>query len=130
MPTAQRFEYGTQNDALFYALGTALDMIETIGPDRIWARDHAMAERFYAGLKGIKGVETLSPEEEAWRTSMIGFRMPGIATSKVMEHLAKDRIRVRPVSEGGLDSVRVSFYLCNTDAEVTKILDSLKRLAG
>ena len=130
MPTVQRFEYGTQNDALFYALGTALDMVATIGPDRIWARNHAMAERFYAGLKAIKGVETLSPEEEAWRTAMIGFRMPGIATSKVMEHLAKDRIRVRPVSEGGLDSIRVSFYLCNTDAEVTKILDSLRRLAG
>ena len=129
-PTVQRFEYGTQNDALFYALGTALDMVATIGPDRIWAHNHALAERFYAGVKGIKGVETLSPEEGTWRTAMIGFRIPGLGSAKIMEHLNKDRIRVRPVSEGGLDSIRVSFHVCNTDAEVTKILDSLRKLAG
>jgi selenocysteine lyase/cysteine desulfurase len=41
-----------------------------------------------------------------------------------------DRIRVRPVGEGGLDAVRVSFHVCNTDADVTRILDSLKALAG
>ena len=129
-PTVQRFEYGTQNDALFYALGTALDMVATIGLERIWAHNHALAERFYAGLKGIKGVEVLSPEEETFRTAMIGFRMPGIGSSKVMEHLAKDRIRARPVTEGGLDSIRVSFHVCNTEADVTKILDSLTKLAG
>jgi selenocysteine lyase/cysteine desulfurase len=61
---------------------------------------------------------------------MIGFRVPKVETAKVMEHLAKDRIRVRSVTEGGLNSVRVSFFVCNTDGEVTKILDSLKKLAG
>jgi selenocysteine lyase/cysteine desulfurase len=130
MPSVQRFEYGTQNDALFYALGTALDMIATIGPGRIWAHNHALAERFYAGLKEIRGVEVLSPEEEAWRTAMVGFRLPGIELPKIMEHLNKDRIRARSVSEGGLNSVRVSFHVCNTDAEVAKILGSLGRLAG
>jgi selenocysteine lyase/cysteine desulfurase len=129
-PSVQRFEYGTQNDALFYALGTALDMIATIGPDRIWAHNHAQAERFCAGLREIRGVEIVSPEEETYRTAMIGFRMPGLETSKIMEHLAKDRIRVRPVSEGGLNSIRVSFHVCNMDGDVTKILDSLKKLAG
>jgi len=128
--SVQRFEYGTQNDALFFALGTALDMVATIGPQRIWDHNHALAERFYAGLKEIPGVEALSPEEEAWRTAMIGFRIPGLGSAKIMEHLNKDRIRARPVSEGGLESIRVSFHVCNTDAEVTKILDSLKKLAG
>ena len=30
-PTAQRYEYGTQNDALFFALGSAIDFVQTIG---------------------------------------------------------------------------------------------------
>jgi len=47
-----------------------------------------------------------------------------------MEHLAKDKIRARPVSEGGLNSIRVSFYLNNRDEDVTAILDSLKKLAA
>jgi selenocysteine lyase/cysteine desulfurase len=126
-PSAARFEYGTQNDALFYALGTALDMIATIGPGRIWTRCRSMAERFAAGLRAIPGAEILSPEEEAYRTCMIGFRLRGVETAKVMAGLAKDRIRARPVSEGGLDAVRVSFFLCNADDDVTKILESLKR---
>jgi selenocysteine lyase/cysteine desulfurase len=46
-----------------------------------------------------------------------------------MEHVAKAKIRVRPVTEGGLNCVRVSFHICNHDAEVTKLLDALATLA-
>jgi len=129
-PTAARYESGTQNDALFYSLGTALDFVETIGVDRIARRCRPMAERFYGGLGEIPGVERLSPEEEAYRTLMIGFRMKTHANTQIMEQLAKDKIKARPVSEGGLGSIRVSFYLNNRDEDVTAILDSLKRLAG
>jgi selenocysteine lyase/cysteine desulfurase len=129
-PTAQRYESGTQNDALFYSLGTALDFVETIGVDRIGALCRPMAERFYHGLGEIPGVERLSPEEEAYRTLMIGFRMTTQPMLKITEHLAKDKIKARPVSEGGLNSIRVSFYLNNKDEDVTVILGSLKKLAG
>jgi selenocysteine lyase/cysteine desulfurase len=129
-PTVQRFEYGTQNDALFYALGKAVDFCEMIGFDRIWRHNHALAERFYGGLQAIPGVEILSPEEEAYRSAMISFRMKAIEYGKINEHLAKDKIRVRTVTEGGVNCVRVSFHICNHDGEVTKILDSLKKLAG
>ena len=129
-PTVQRFEFGTQNDALFFALGKAIDFVTTIGADRIWKHNHALAERFYAGLKEIAGAEIVSPEEEIYRTSMIGFKMKTIEYTKVNEHLAKDKIKVRTVSEGGADCIRVSFHICNHDGEVTKILDSLKKLAG
>ena len=129
-PTAERYEYGTQNDALFFALGKAVDFCTTIGLDRIWRYNHAMAERFYRGLKEIPGVEVLSPEEEAYRSAMVGFKMKTIEHTKINEHLAKDKIRVRTVGEGGLNSIRVSFHICNHDGEVTKILDSLKKLAA
>ncbi|MCX6563830.1 MAG: aminotransferase class V-fold PLP-dependent enzyme, partial [Candidatus Aminicenantes bacterium] len=56
-PTVQRFEYGTQNDALFYALGKAVDFCEMIGLERIWRHNRALAERFYGGLQAIPGVE-------------------------------------------------------------------------
>ena len=89
-----------------------------------------MAERFYHGLGEIPGIERLSPEEEAYRTLMIGFRMKTHTHTQIMEHLAKDRIKARPVSEGGLNSIRVSFYLNNKDEDVTAILGSLKTLAA
>ncbi|MEN6560341.1 MAG: aminotransferase class V-fold PLP-dependent enzyme [Acidobacteriota bacterium] len=128
--TAERYESGTQNDALFYALGTALDLVDTIGVDRIARRCRPMAERFYRGLGEIPGVERLSPEEEAYRTLMIGFRMKGRANGEIMTQMAKDRLRARPVAEGGLNSIRVSFYLNNRDEDVTAALDSLRKLAA
>ena len=129
-PTAQRYEYGTQNDALFYALGKAIDFVQAVGPARIFARGRAMAESFYAGLMTIPGVELLSPEEETYRSCMIGFRMKAHPHTAVSDHLAKDRIRVRAVSEGRLNSLRVSFFLNNRPEDVTKILDSLNKLAA
>jgi len=128
-PTAQRYEYGTQNDALFFALGTAVDFVRAIGLERIWDHNHPLAERFYRGLLEIPGIEVLSPEEEAYRSAMISFRMKAFDYKKVNEHLAKDKIRVRSVTEGGLNATRVSFHICNMDDEVTSILDSLGRLA-
>jgi len=50
--------------------------------------------------------------------------------TEIMEHLAKDRIKAGPVGEGGLNSIRVSFYLNNRDEDVSAILDSLKKLAA
>jgi selenocysteine lyase/cysteine desulfurase len=129
-PTAQRYEYGTQNDALFYAMGKAVDFVQAIGVERIWRRGRAMAERFYAGLKEIPGVECLSPEEDAWRSCMIGFRMRSHGYKEINDHLAMDKIRVRSVTEGKLDSIRVSFFLNNRMEDVDKILASLKKLAG
>jgi selenocysteine lyase/cysteine desulfurase len=129
MPTVQRFEYGTQNDALYYALGKAIDFVETIGPDRIMTYSHGLAEKFYAGLREIPGVEILSPAEETYRSAMIGFRMAQVDSAKINQHLAQDKIRVRMVAEGGLNSIRVSFFICNHAGEVDQILGSLRKLA-
>jgi selenocysteine lyase/cysteine desulfurase len=128
-PDGQRYEYGTQNDALFFALGTALDFVNTIGAGRIWAHNHALAERFYRELQQIPDVEIASPQEEACRTAMISFRMKTHTLQQIMEHMAKAKIRVRPVSEGGANCVRVSFHICNHEGEVTKILDALGKLS-
>ena len=128
-PTAQRYEYGTQNDALFFALGAAIDFVQTIGMPRIWQHNHALAEKFYRGLVDIGSVEILSPQEEAYRTAMISFRMANHTYADINAQMAKAKIRVRPVTEGGLNCIRVSFHVCNDGPEVDRILDVLRTLA-
>jgi len=129
-PNAARFEYGTQNDALFYAMGKACDFVRSIGLERIFKRAHGMAEAFFAGLKAIPGVEILSPEEEACRTCMVGFRMKTKSMKEIVDHLTKDKIRVRSVTEGNLNGIRVSFFLCNRPSDVDLILGSVRKLAA
>ena len=57
------------------------------------------------------------------------FRMRTRRFRESSDHLGTDRLRVRPVTEGGLNSIRVSFGLCNHDGEVGAFLESLKKLA-
>lgn len=126
---AQRYEFGSQNDALFFAMGAAVDFVQAIGPGRIWEHNHRLAERFYRGLQEIPAVEIASPQEEAFRTAMISFRMKTRTVQQIMEHTAKAKIRVRPVSEGGANCVRVSFHVCNQEAEADRLLDVLRQFA-
>jgi selenocysteine lyase/cysteine desulfurase len=127
-PGARRFEWGTQNEALFFALGRAVEFVDAIGVDRIFGHNHALAERFLSGLREMPNVEIVSPDEESWRTPMIGFRMRNHTFRDIGDHLTKNRIRVRTVTEGGLNSLRVSFGVCNHDGDVAAILASLKTL--
>jgi len=60
---------------------------------------------------------------------MISFRMKDRTYQQINEHLSKAKIRVRSVTEGGANCVRVSFHVCNHDGEVDRILDSLRGLA-
>ncbi len=128
-PSAQRFEYGTQNPALFFGLETAIDFINTIGIKNIWEHDRALAEAFYQELLKIPNVEVLSPEEENFRTAMITFRMKNFKYDEVVSYLMERKIRVRPVAEGNLMAVRVSFHLYNNEMDVAKILSEIKKLA-
>ena len=128
-PSAQRFEHGTQNEALFYAMGTAAEFIESIGVDRILRHCRQMSEAFLAGLQELPGVELLSPREEAFRTLMISFRIPGRDCREIADDFARKRIRVRSVKENDLNAIRVSFYLCNHMGHVEKVLDHVKKLA-
>jgi len=128
-PTAARFEYGTQNEALYFALGSAIDFIEDIGLGRIQAYSRGLAEKFSAGLRDVPGAEVLSPEEAAFRSPMISFRIAGRDFLEVIKDLNKAHIRVRPVNEGGLNCIRVSFYINNEAADVEKILNALKKSA-
>jgi selenocysteine lyase/cysteine desulfurase len=128
-PGARRFEFGTQNEALFFGLGTAVSFVEDIGTERIWRHNQALAEQFYRGLREIPGVEILSPDEAEYRTAMITFRMAGRTLRQVQDHLTADRIRVRSVNEAGLGAIRVSFHVCNNGDDLQAILGSLHRLA-
>lgn len=125
-PTAQRYEYATQNETLFHGLGKSIELIRTIGIDKIWQRNRQMAEMFYQGLKKIGRIQILSPEQESYRTSMITFKVTGINYRDLASHLMTKRFRVRVVPEAGLEGIRVSFHLYNNETEIEKLLAEIQ----
>ncbi|HHS13961.1 MAG TPA: aminotransferase class V-fold PLP-dependent enzyme [bacterium] len=128
-PTARRYEFATQNEALFIGLGEAMDFIQAISIPRIWEHNRVLSETFYHGLKQIHGIRILSPAEPEFRSSMITFSMDRLNYRDASAALGKMGFRVRVVSEGGLEAVRVSFHVCNGSGDVTRLLNAVETLA-
>jgi selenocysteine lyase/cysteine desulfurase len=126
---AERFEYGTQNDALIYGIESAADLVAALGLPRIWEFSRAMAERFRTALQARVTVDLLSPAEPEARSAMVTFRIPGRNNGQVANALTGQRLRVRSVTEAGLDAVRASFHVCNTDAEVERLIEGVAAVA-
>ncbi|OQX83608.1 hypothetical protein B6D60_10280 [candidate division KSB1 bacterium 4484_87] len=128
-PTAQRYEYATQNEALFHGLGKAIEFVTTIGLERIHQHNRKLAERFYAGLQNIPEVELLSPEEEKYRTSLISFKIKNRNFREVGKYLVGRQFRVRVVPEADLEGIRVSLHVYNNENQVDMLLDEIKKYA-
>ena len=123
--TAQRYEYGTQNPLLFFGLQESMKLISDLGLARIKEYDESLSEHFYAGLNRMPHVETISPKERAYRTSMISFRIPGLNAARISERMMQEGIRVRVVNEAGLNAIRVSFHVFNNIEDADKALNSI-----
>jgi selenocysteine lyase/cysteine desulfurase len=129
-PNAQRFEYGTQNDALIYGVEAAADFINALGLPACWAHNQALAEQCVAELQRMPGVRLLSPRDARDRSAIVSFAVTGRDNRQVAAELVRQRLRVRSVTEAGLDAVRVSFHVCNDAAEVERLLDTLRTVVG
>lgn len=127
-PTAQRFEYGTQNGALVYGLEAAADFVSTVGLEAIWQHNQALANACIGGLRTIPGADVLSPDDPPSRSAMVTFRFPGRDNRQVAGTLMQQHLRARSVTEGGLDAVRVSFHVYNDAGELERLLHECSRI--
>jgi selenocysteine lyase/cysteine desulfurase len=129
-PNAQRFEYGTQNDALVYGLEAALDFVAALGLHAIAASNRELADVFLEGLREVPGVHVLTPAEPAAASAIVTFRLVGRDNREVASALTRRRHRVRSVTEAGLDAVRASFHVCNSRAQVRELLIAVEDIAA
>jgi selenocysteine lyase/cysteine desulfurase len=127
---AQRFEYGTQNDALVYGIEAAADYVGQLELPRIWEHNRSLAESFRSGVQRLSTVELLSPADASARSAMVTFRVTGRDNRQIANALTSRRLRVRSVTEAGLDAVRASFHVCNTSAQVATLLSALAEVAA
>ena len=127
-PSAQRFEFGTENELLYMGLQASLKFITAIGIEKIRSHNELLSESFYGELQKLAGIELLSPSERMARSSMITFRIKDKNFNDVSNAMSKDSIRVRPVSENELNGVRVSFHLYNDRNDLDRALESIKKI--
>jgi L-cysteine/cystine lyase len=130
VPTAHRYDFGTQNAALSIGLAAAVDFLHHVGMENIVRRGAALAARLQEGLLALgERVEMLTPTEERSRGFIVGFRLKNIPYDKFGEHAAKRGFRIRLVPESHLSSIRVSTHMYNSAREVDAFLEAVKEVA-
>jgi selenocysteine lyase/cysteine desulfurase len=125
-PGAGRYEYGTVSIPLRAGLGAALTFIRTVGIDRIWNRDMALADSLVAGLGALPDIMLVSPAKRGMRSAMVTIQHRTIPHDRLQAHLDTYSLRTRSVTEGGMAALRLSFHLYNTPAEVARVLEALR----
>lgn len=126
-PGAMRYEYGTRDVARILGMAEAMRWQETIGRERIAEHGRNLVNQLRAGIERLPEVEVLSPRNPQLGTSMLSFRSPTIGYRDLFSVLVQDHgLRCRPVSEQGLDAVRVSCHVFNTVEDIDLLIAAIK----
>ncbi len=128
---AHKYDFATQNSALYVGLGAAIDFLHHLGMENVTRRGQALASALRSELQSMGDkVEILTPDEAGGYGSVLGFRLKNIAYDVLQKTLLeKHKIITRMVPENGLNCNRISTHIYNSREEVQKLVEALKSLA-
>jgi cysteine desulfurase / selenocysteine lyase len=131
-----KFEAGTMPIAEAAGLGAAVDYLNDIGRDAIFAHEQDLLGHALSELTAIEGVRILGPDRPGDRGTAISFEVEGVHPHDVSQVLDEQGIAVRaghhcawPLHRalGVQASTRASFYLYNTRDEVTALAGGIRQ---
>jgi selenocysteine lyase/cysteine desulfurase len=126
--TAHRYDFATQNAAIYKGVEAAVIFMNEIGLERVQSRIRGLAKYLQNKLLAMPDkVEMLTPTEEASRAMMIGFRLKTMDYQKFGELATKEGFRIRLVPESGLNSVRISTHIYNQEAELDRLVELVSK---
>lgn len=130
-----RFEAGTPAIAEAIGLAAALDVLDGIGLDAVWAHDRALTRHALAGLDALDGVETYGPRGTD-RGGIVPFNVTGVHPHDVASFLDAEGVAVRaghhcaqPLMRalGVTATARASFWVYTTRDEVDAFVAAVAR---
>ncbi|MDP1873405.1 aminotransferase class V-fold PLP-dependent enzyme [Phenylobacterium sp.] len=130
-----RVHTGTANMAAYLALEDALDFHEAIGTPAKAARLTYLRRRWTEPLRGVAGVQVLSPPDDQIGSALGAFRLTGRATPADNVELARvllERFGIFTVARHGLASgscVRATVSLFTRPAEADRLSQALLELS-
>jgi cysteine desulfurase/selenocysteine lyase len=131
----QKFEAGTPNISGAIGLGAAVDYLNGIGMENV--RKHEKELVSYALEKLGGEAEVYGPSDLEKRAGLVSFNVPGVHAHDVATILDEYGIAIRsghhcaqPLHDklGVESSARASFYLYNTEGEVDRLLEGIRKV--
>ena len=124
-----RFDYGTQNTSIWFGVNAALQFFNEIGKEEIYKRNQFFCKYFMERFKTIKNYELISPPNLEDVLGMVSFKHKTKKNTDLNEFFGKEKIRLRLVPEHGLDAIRVSFHIYNSEEQIDTLISVLEKNA-
>ena len=130
-----RFEAGTPHIEGAVGLHAALDYIDAIGRDHIFAHDQDLAEYCAARLAEFPGIRIFGPK--TGRAGLVSFVMPQAHALDVATMVDQRGVALRAghhcnqplmAKLGVPATLRASFYFYNTRDEVDRFIEILRKV--
>lgn len=90
--TARRFECGSPNMLGAVALDASLSLLEEVGMSMVARALGERIEQLDRGLRGISGIELLSPSDASRRAGILTFRLDGWGNQELFERIKAQHI--------------------------------------
>ncbi len=130
-----RFEAGTPHISGAVGLHAALDYLDAIGRDRIFAHDQELAEYAVAKLSEFKGIRIFGPKQG--RAGLVSFVFANAHALDIATMVDQKGVALRAghhcnqplmAKLGVPATLRASFYFYNTKAEVDRFIEILHKV--
>ena len=132
-PPPQRFEAGTPMITEAIALHAAIDYVDALGPDALFAHESALAKQLRDELRAMNSVTLFGPEESA---GIVSFALEGVHPHDLGTILDEENVAIRaghhcaqPLMDhlGVPATARASFGLYSDSEDVAALLRGIER---
>lgn len=127
---------GTYDFAAVLTLPAAIAFHEKLGLDRKQKRLQQLRDYWVSRVRDVAGVEILTPDDPARYGATTSFRLKGMKTfeqARQVQELLLAKYGILTVARKGIArgaAVRVTPALYNTEAELDKLVDAIRREKG
>jgi len=120
-PDARRYEPGSMNTVGMSAFNASMELLLSVGLDRIWERVRRLTERILEMARSA-GYEVLSPDYPEERSGIVTFRVPGVDNAALWKALLSRKVLCSNRAGG----IRLSPHFYNTPEEIDRVFDILR----
>jgi cysteine desulfurase / selenocysteine lyase len=133
-PAPSRFEAGTPMIIEVIGLHAAIDYVDAIGPEAIFAHESALAAQTREALRSVNSITLYGPEKSA---GIVSFSMEGVHPHDIGTILDEENVAIRaghhccqPLMDhlGVPATARASFGIYNDENDVAALVRGLERV--
>lgn len=118
---------GTRNVATIIGLGAAIQLHQTIGPEKIEQRCTDLAQYCRVRLSELKGIQIISPSNSELSTGIVSIRLEdAISNRSIFEQMKEKQTIIKVLPK--YNALRFSCHIFNTKAEVDHLVKQLKSM--